>query len=158
MKKLPPLLLVLLMASSVLAQEQNKANTTALDHPASNPVVDGRLLTDAHNGKTITLHVGEELGVDLPNERHYLSGDEHYGLEVVSKVHFDGLSHNGVLNVKTFDLGDGSTLQNDRSFVAAAIGGVTLSYKRITSYVGHGGCATPLCIKVERISFNIIVK
>ena len=158
MKKSFPLLLVLLMASSVLAQEQNKASTTAAADSSSNLIVNGRVVTDADNGKTIKFHVGQELGVDLPNERHYVSGDESYGLESVSTVSFDGSSAEGVLNVKTFDLGDGSTLQNDRSFVAAAIGGTTLSYKRMTSYVGHGGCGTPLCIEVETISFNIIVK
>ncbi len=163
MKKIFPVLLVLLMASSIFAQEQNKAITTAAKYPASNVIVGGRLVTDADSGKTITLHIGKKLYVELPNERHYVSGDEHYGLESVSTVSFDGLSNEGVLNVNTLDLGDGSTLQDDRSFVAASVGQTTLSYTRTTSFVGHGNVAVPDiavpdCVAMQPISFNIVVE
>lgn len=157
MKKLLPSLLVLLMASSVVAQEQNKASTTAAGALASNVIVDGCVVTDVDNGKTITLHIGEQLVVQLPDEHHYTSGNSHYGLESVSTVSFDGLSAEGILNVQTFGLGDGSSLQDDRSFVAAAAGQTTLSYKRMMSYVGHGGCPIPMVIVMKPISFNIVV-
>ncbi|MBX9576924.1 MAG: hypothetical protein K2W97_00430 [Chthoniobacterales bacterium] len=158
MKKLLSLLLVLLTASSVLAQEQ--PGNVVCEHPiliTGGHLVIGHAVTDSDNGKTITLHVGEKLLVQLPNERHYVSGDEHYGLESVSTVSFDGLSTDGILTTGSLDLGDGSTLQDDRSFVAAAVGDTTLSYKRMTSYVGHGACGAPMCMMMETISFNIVV-
>ena len=159
MKKLFLLLLILLMASSIFAQAQTPPAASTKHQSICDPViVTGRILTNADDGKSIILHVGEELGVDLPNERHYVSGDECCGLESVSVVSFDASSTEGILNMKTLDLGDSFFLQDNRNFVAAAAGQTTLSYKRILSYVSHGGCPEPMCIESETISFNIIVK
>lgn len=165
MKKIFSLLLVLFVASSVLAQEQpGELTLTGKNQIDENGVfiqggtlVVGQTVTDADNGKTITLHVGEKLFVDLPNDRHFVSGDWQCGLESVSTVSFDGLSNPGVLAVEQVDLGDQPVAPNNKNFEAVAIGYTTLAYKRTMSYVGYGNVPVPMCVMMGTTSFNIVV-
>ncbi|MBM3857024.1 MAG: hypothetical protein FJ390_03580 [Verrucomicrobia bacterium] len=92
MKKILSLLLVLVTVSSVLVKA---ASTT--DEATKQPT--GLIvLTYSDNGTTFTLPVNYLLGIHLPNERHFVSGNEQYGLEVIETVSFDGLSAESALS------------------------------------------------------------
>lgn len=144
MEKIFSLLIAFLMASSVLAQESSSGGPGM--------VVSGtfaRGLTAADNGKTITLHVGDHVFVNLPNEHYFVSGNQQHGLESVVEASIVTPWDSSVLAAE--EPGD------PRNFVAIARGQATLSYKRTTSYVGYGGVPIPMCIVVEPVSFNIVV-
>jgi len=146
MKKILSLLLVLVTASSVLVKA---ASTT---DEATKQSANLLVLTDSDNGATFSLPVNNLLGVHLPNERHFVVGNQQYGLESISTVTFDGLPAESVLSIVP-EVGGGDWL-----FKTIVPGQTTLSYKRMTSYISHGGCPIPMNIGMQTISFNIDVQ
>lgn len=156
MKKTYSILFILVMTSCLVAQEKSEDFPIPYDQVV--PTGTSLTITDAVNGKTITLYVGEKLFVQLPDERHFVFGNEEYGLEVLSTVSFQSLSNKRVLIMRPIKLQDNSILQDDRSFIADAAGSTTLSYNRTKSYVSYGAYSLPVDVPLETISFNIIVK
>ncbi len=163
MKRLFFLLFVLVTPACIMAQEQSAQSTlieknqhNSHEETMQSTLLKGQCVTNTDNGKTITLHLGEQLFVELPDNRQFIYGNEQRGLEAVSTVSFDGVSDESILNENPF-LSLSSSYQKGRNFTAAAVGQTTLSYKRMTRYVGYGGCPVPMCIAIETISFNIVV-